>query len=515
MDQRETRKLKLKTRIARKEGAPILEWRKEGLTKDEKYSSSAYNIILDADVDIGGEQYLTLERSIQEKGAEIIEKHSNLFQDSIIVNIPSNGSIVEEIHRLDGVDIIVSRAKPKALISIDGVDDVALIISNNACSGAQAEKQAAIIDVINGDKSTMSGNNGGNVNVIIWDFFPDNLGSLYEEELLNRPGGELVMIDGYKEKGDMHGGAVASTCCGKRVGLATGANLILLQLTDDIGADLSVIESICETSSKPVVVNMSFALQWKNAASPAMQSAIRSSIHDLDDILDEMKQRHPQLLFVVSGGNESLNPCETTAPVSFGSGDNACTDCYFWPQSRLGEAYSASDVPFLLIGASKVFEGAPQQQQAYYSNFGGCMHTFTHGSTICAFNSNSGGYVGIDGTSFSAPIFSSLAALRWSQRPDDTADDVTSYLLSNSPDGVELTSEAITDGTTNKFSHVVTAMKSGGAAPTVYDGGNGILVDRSNLSNEEEGDIPVYIWVILAAVVLLFIGGGVYLSKRK
>jgi subtilisin family serine protease len=512
---RETRKLKLRTRVAKKSGAaPILSWRKQGLADNEKYSSSTFNIILDPEIEVGSAEYLDLERKIQEAGATIIEKHSNLFQDSIVVVIPTGDGVALAIERMEGVDIMVLRAKPKALITIDGVDDVALITTGNACSAAQASNQATIIDVINGAKDTMTGNNGGNVNVIVWDFFPTDMTDLNQDELLDRPGGGIVIIDGNKKKGDIHGGAVASTCCGKNVGLASGANLVLLQLTDDIGADLSVIESIAQTSSKPVVVNMSFALQWEDVNTGALQTAVKNSIRDLDDILEDMKQRNPQLLFVVAGGNESLNPCETTSPVSFGSGEGACTDCYFWPQSRLGEPYTPTDVPFVLIGASRVFEGAPQQRQASYTNWGGCMHTFTHGSTVCAFYSDSGGYIGIDGTSFSAPIFSSLAALRWSQRPNDSAADITSYLLSNSPDTVDLQAQAISDGTVGKFSQVAEAMKTGGAEPTPYDGGTGDLVGKDVIP-VDGGNISVYIWAALGALVFLLLAGWAYMQRRK
>ena len=290
--------------------------------------------------------------------------------------------------------------------------------------------------------------------------------------------------------------------------------LVLLQITDDIGNDLSIIESIAQNSSKPVVVNMSFALTWQGVSSAGLQSAVREDIRDLDDILTAMKQRNPQLLFVVAGGNESLNPCETTGPVSYGSGEFACTDCYFWPQSRLGEPYTTSDVPFVLVGASQVFSSDPQQRQASYSNFGGCMHTFTHGSVICAFNSGTGGFIGINGTSFSAPIFSSLAALRFSQRPNDTADDVTSFLLSNSPDTVDLTAQAASASTTSKFSHVVTAMKSGGADPTPYDGGTGELIG-ANVNAISEGNAVLYIWAVLAGIVVILVGGWVIFQRRK
>ena len=220
---RETRRLKLKTRIDKKEGGPILSWRKQDLSETQKYGANAYNIILDPDIDVGTEKYLDLERRIQMEGAEIIEKHSNLFRDSIVVDVQDEDKVLL-ISRLDGVDIMTKRAKPRSLITIDGVDDVALIGTGNACSQSQASKQAAIIDVINGAKSTMEGNNGGNVNVIVWDFFPVNPKDLEEEELLNRPGGGIVLIDSAKSEDDIHGGAVASTCCGKNVGLANGSN---------------------------------------------------------------------------------------------------------------------------------------------------------------------------------------------------------------------------------------------------------------------------------------------------
>ena len=500
------RKSLLKTRVARKKNAPIRTWEKTGLRFSDRYGENIFIVIIDKDIDMESKEYAEVERAIQKAGAEIIEKSSDKFRDSVVVRT----SDPLALQSVKGVDIVTRRPKAKALI--DGVDDVIFPTTGGSCSVSQASKQAAIVDVANGRRDVIQ-NNGGNVIVVVWDFFPKDVADLSRDELVDRPGGGVFFVDSPKDAGDTHGGAVASTCCGKNVGLASGASVILLQLSNNVTNDLSVIDSICDShTDKPVVVNMSFAFIWSNQSSGAAQAATRQSIRDLDDILEEMKQRHPRLLFVVAGGNESLNPCDTTGGVTYGSGDNRCTDCYFWPQSRIGEAYSTTDVPFVLVGASAVYDDTPQQRIASYSNFGACMHTYTHGSVVCALNSDSGEYIGINGTSFSAPVFTSLAAMRWSQSPDSTADDVVAFLMANTEDTLDLSAAAESAGTIARFSSAVESLKTGGAEPTPLEGDIGGIMIGTRLASPTTVSLTNILFVL---ALLLVVFGGLYFARSR
>ena len=508
---RQQRKMKLRTRIERKSGAPILRWRAKDLTPDQKYSDTTFSVVMDPAIEADSETYADVERQIVALGAKIIEKSSNQFQDSLVIKAPKDKAAA--VSALEHVDLVVPRAKPKALITVDGVSDVALVPPGNSCSAAQTDKQAAIIDTLNGPKTGLQ-NRGGGVNVIVWDFIPPSSNMKGMAEFTDRPGGGAVVIRDEQGLEDWHGAAVASTCCGKYAGLATKATLIMLQLSDDITADLSVIDTICTNSSKPTIVNMSFALEYQSVNTAPDQAAVRDSIRALDDMLEDLKGRHNQLMFVVAGGNESLNPCDTTDPVSYGSGPNSCSNCYFWPQSRLGEPYDHTDVPFLLIGATEVFENAPHQRIASFSNFGACMHTFAHGEPVCAAYTDSGGFISTTGTSFSAPLFASLAAMRWSQRLSDSADDVTSYLISNAAATVDLSPEAVTANTNTNFSEVTSAMKTGGAEANPYDGGVGTLVGKDVVPVDDPVSSSVWIAVLGAVLAILIIGGYIYSRRR-
>jgi subtilisin family serine protease len=514
------RKLKLRTRVENKADAANLSWRAKGVTEKQAYASDVYVITLEPEYEITGDDYPRLEADIQRAGAKIIEKHSNKFEDTIVVEFePKNGTF-SKIKALDGIDIISPRPKPRSLFNstVDGVEGVAYVPSGIACTLAEAKKQANIIDTINGPKSDVV-NNGGGTTIIVWDFIPFDVTELQRTELVDRPGGALILFDAEDASRDMHGAAVASTAGGKEVGLASGASLLLMGLTRSISNDLSQIDSICTTTDQPVIVNMSFALEYRNSSTSDRREEAISGMASLTAILEDMTERHPKLLFVVAGGNESLNPCDTPDPVNFGSGENACVDCYMWPQSRLGNPYSTTDLPFLLVGASEYTSTGPNQKISAYSNFGACMHIFGHGTDMCAFNADTGGYTSISGTSFSAPLVSSLAALRFSNTPDATADDVVAYLMSNATDTMTQSGPSQAANTTNKFAETTPAMHEAGASPTAYDGGGGVSISGSLLpmNTDDEASSPKTSLIVAAllAIALLFALGFYFVRSGR
>ena len=144
--------------------------------------------------------------------------------------------------------------------------------------------------------------------------------------------------------------------------------------------------------------------------------------------------------------------------------DGECEDCYFWPQSRRG---SYSDVPFVTVGATY----APDRTRASYSNYGACVNVFANGSVVCALDvdkSTGAWWIGINGTSFSTPLFASILALQYSQSLDSTGDEIVAKVLADATTDITLD-----DGNTYKYALVTSDMRAAGADVSAYDGGLG------------------------------------------
>lgn len=453
---------KLKSRLAKRGNSPILKWIAPKLKKSQAFSTSVYVVQLSADAEIGTPKYDRVEEQLSEKGARIIEKHSNRFEDTLIVDTDNNGiGNIELLRSIDGVDIVYPRPIPKALgvtkqlkNGLTGnINDV-----GDACSKSETRNQVSILDHITAPFANIK-NRGEGVHIVVWDFLPkDRKKFAQNPDMLNRAGGPPTIYDDETASEDMHGGAVCSTCCGSGVGLAPASKLSIIGLTSSVTGDLSIIDEICkDANGGAVIVNMSFALEFQNVKEQDIPDA-KKSMDTLTAAMDTLKAMHPKLVFVVAAGNESLNPCDTKGPVSF----SGCKDCLMWPQSRYGEAYGWKDVPFVLVGATDAAKNQGGNREiASFSNFGKCVHVFAHGSPVCSLDTSKGGdYVAIAGTSFSSPLFASMLALYFSAKPDSTADQAVGYMIENAEKGtIKFTRDS--QDSLNRFAIVPTELNAG------------------------------------------------------
>ena len=322
-----------------------------------------------------------------------------------------------------------------------------------ACTAAQTNTQASKVDTIQGSPGSVE-NNGGGVAVIVWDFVPSRLSKLAGvSEFEDRAAGPMLVFDNDSGAIDKHGSVVASVCCGKSGGLATGSNLALLGLTDSIELDLAEIDEAADSLDIPIVVNMSFGLTWSGVREDEVGD-VHNSLRYYNDIVEAMKSRHPQLSFIAAAGNESIDPCTTLTTLDWYD----CTDCISWPQFTLGE-----ETPVALIGSTEVAPESGERsvrEYATYSNYGVCIDAWSHGGAMCGWDVDAEGFRGTEGTSFASPLFASLVALGYSKYPDKTDEEVMDLVRGAMVSNVT----GAPSGSPTTFAVVPEAFKTGGSA---------------------------------------------------
>ncbi len=374
-------------------------------------SKNAFIVSLNPDVDPDTEAYKRVLKRIQKLGMKVLQGSTNRFMDTMIIQAKSFERAVR-LSEMDEVDSVTTRpriVKRSTFAKIHNTE--AFFPSLGAeCTAEDTKNQAAKIDTIRGPASSVT-NTGRGSTIVVWDFAPESSSDLNVREFDDRPGGSITL---YESRGssaiDPHGAMVSSACCGVEAGLSTGSNLALIGLSDTITNDLAIIDDICESTGKPVIVNMSFGLNWYDIPQSGINDVI-AAIEDFNAILEDMRDRHPQLIFVAAAGNESVNMCESRVPISY----ETCEGCMTWPQFTLGGPYGTDDVPFVQVGATKARSTEPRRPIAPYSNFGGCVHIFGHGGNFCVWDTSRDSYTAVQGTSFSAPLFSSMCALAFSK----------------------------------------------------------------------------------------------------
>ena len=489
---------RIRGRLGKRGNSPILKWIAPKLKKSQAFSKSVYVVQLSSDAEIGTPKYDRVEEQLVEKGARIIEKHSNRFEDTLVVDADNNGlGNIELLRSIDGVDIVYPRPIPKA-VNIEkklrnglsgAVNDI-----GDACSKTETRNQASVLDSITAPFASIK-NRGEGVHIVVWDFLPkDRTKFAQNPDMLNRAGGPPTIYDDDTASEDMHGGAVCSTCCGAGVGLAPASKLSIIGLTSSVTGDLSIIDEICKNANGgAVIVNMSFALEFQNVREEDIPDA-KKSMAMLTASMATLKTMHPRLVFVVAAGNESLNPCDTTAPVSF----NGCNDCLMWPQSRFGEAYGWKDLPFVLVGATDAAKNQDGGRQiASFSNFGKCVHVYAHGSPVCSLDtSKDGKYVAIAGTSFSSPLFASMLALYFSAKPGSDAKQAVAYMIENAEKNtIRFTKDS--EDSLNRFAIVPKELNAGPIAKSPV---TSFLEDGA-----AKGNIHIVMTILLIAFGVFFV----------
>lgn len=433
------RQLSLVKRIEKKSNAPIKEWINKDISAKRAYSQEAFLVILEPEFEIESDEYAALEVKINSLGYEIIEKHSNKFADSIVVHVGASGKSAYDLKSLEGVAIVTNRPKPRSLASerfeFRGLKDSFLTDINGACSFLEASRQVSQLDTTNMDPEQRV-NKGAGAIIVVWDFVPEKETVYKENEDFTKRKGSLSLVSDETVARDDHGGMASSICCGAASGLASDSNLVVVGLSREITSDLQVIDNLCtENPQKAVIVNMSFSSEFGPVKSEAEIDEVKASIAQLDLFMQNLKDKHPKLVFVVAAGNENLNVCEATGPVSYPFGNETRSDVLMWPQSRFNTNKDLFGSPYLFVGATEVKKDTEEgkREVSSYSNFGNCVHIYAVGGPICGVSASRGTFEAGQGTSFASPIVTSVLAViavsdpngdakKWVQKLIDTAD---------------------------------------------------------------------------------------------
>lgn len=422
------------------------------------------------------------------------------------------------IHTKNKADLAFADAQPDVLAVVPLPKRVPLVVSgeirgeqanfynvNEICSTSQVLRHGGKVDVIGGPSIQPD---GSGVLIIVWDFVPSSASPLNTAEFTDRPGGGITFYPNSTDAIDPHGTNCASVAAGKLAGIATGAQLALLGLGDNIINDLAVIQQVANAFGGPTIVNMSFALEWGGVSSQD-KSSIFQYMDYLNSLMDSIITSNPQIVFLVAAGNESVNMCDTTEPLTFNTGSKYYDRMIAWPQFARGK----EQLPFYQVGATVSRPTPPLREAAIYSNFGKCVDFYTHGGALCSWDYTTGTYRAIQGTSFSTPMVAGVMAVLFSQDLSQTRETVEARMLQFSEESV--TGQPSLD-TTSTFIRLPNNLDSPeSSAPPLVDlpefediQGNPVDVDKGTGSpfNDADGEYTyVYVWGLLIGLLLVLL----------
>jgi hypothetical protein len=509
-------------------GSTKKEWKKAKPAPAYEAPEWRYRMVLNPDVDVDSPAWEELEARLEAIGLgehgdalngtfDIVRKVQSRFADVVYFDTRDTDAALalSDWPEIDSVSRVPRlERKGAAVVPLGMTRNLWGVQSRfsdvgEACSASQTYSQATKVDTVQGAADVE--NIGGGVAVIVWDFLPAKASSLVGvPEFDDRAGGSVLVFDNGSDSVDNHGTTVASTCCGSKGGLATGSNLAMLGITDDIEADLAEIDEAVESLDVPVVVNMSFGLTWENLTSERATEGVRLSIRYLNDIVTGMKRRHPQLTFVAAAGNESVNPCDTTVAIDW----DGCRNCLSWPQFAFG-----AENPILMIGATAVYptnadDGRALREYAPYSNFGSCIDAWSHGGAMCGWDIGAKGYRATQGTSFASPLFSSMVALGYSKYPGRNSDEIVDLVKGSMTTSLL---QGIPAGSGGAFAVLPEDFKTGGSAAVTNPSWNIDVINPADVPDPPSSDgFPIWIiLVIVAVIVVIIIGAYVYMKSRK
>ena len=268
------------------------------------------------------------------------------------------------------------------------------------------------------------------------------------------------------------------------------------------------------------MVNMSFALEWDNVEDQDTKTSIFNFMDYLNSLMTAITNRNPRIMFLVAAGNESVNMCDTTEPLTFDAGNRFYNKVIAWPQFARGR-----DTPFYQIGATRVRPTPPLREAAAYSNFGDCIDFYTHGGAICAWNTDTSRYSAIQGTSFSTPMVAGVASVLFSQDLQQTSSSIEGRLR-------EFASNTVTGQPSLDTTDLFVELPSTLSAPTdtappikplpdIDDiMGEASQIDtvsgNSPFYDEEKEKLPSYVWGILIGSLVVILLAALYeLFKKK
>lgn len=191
-----------------------------------------------------------------------------------------------------------------------------------------------------------------------------------------------------------HGTGVASVAGGRSFGVAKRATLRGIRIAGCSGGTLSswmvtAINYVQSNHIKPAVANISYEMPSQSEKN-AVQQAVNAGV-----------------IVVLAAGNHSTN---------------ACTD------------KPATGVPDVLVAAA-LDSTSPQDRRASFSNFGACVDVFAPGVGIpMAWAGSDNDQQAFNGTSFSAPLTTGVAALYLQRFPNDPPSTVSQVVAGSAID---------------------------------------------------------------------------------
>lgn len=462
-------------------------------------------IVLQPNVMVGSDEYKKVENALLATGITITSVSSSTFASTITVSTPINA---EQAFALVPDAFTVAKrpkAKPKSVTTNLFNVNTYFPDINSTCPSNKVPFQATLVDQLKGRMQPM--NKGAAVMIIIWDFIPENIQAAGNDEFATRPGGPLILYKNGGANVDSHGLFAASVAAGMKAGICVDSTLLLLGVNDPID-DLAIIEKLARDYDGPVVVNFSVAMEFDKLVNTTEINEVRQQCALYDAIVEKIKKDNPQIMFVCAAGNENTNLCSPSGPTT----SESCENCISWPQNRFG---ATSTGPMLQIAATKV---APNgvRQKALYSNFGSCIDFFYHGGAVCGFNSDTNLYSAWQGTSFAAPIVTSILAAIASMDPENITREAAIATLRNSSE--ELVS-GVDIETTKRFTFVPDTV--------ILDKGNGkiknyippkeadiinVVVENTNSRTNLSDGLKIFIFSLLVLSVLIFL---IYIANES
>lgn len=406
---------------------------------------------------------------------------------TLMVDVLSRDLLEDAIKDMNYVDFFVEIKGYKCDLSYRGVDDVFVANSTNPfelCSVKNTVLDVTRIDVTLGDPQVQT-NRGSGVDVLVIDSPVPKKSDFDADEFSKRQGGGVNLIDPVASVdsggNNYHAIAVMSTLAGWKAGPAAAAKLYFFPGKLDLLALLEDALEPFESSTRPLVVNWSGAVQF---ASFSPESYINAA----NQIVSNFLASKPNTVFIASAGNDNVNVCNNSALNLPG-----CPICYLYPTSTLGK--DPATLPWKLVAATEITSSL-RHKWASYSNYGSCVLYNQDGSYPCAFDNydNSFGYNTVSGTSFSAPRVAAIAACAYAKSPG-----LDGKMLMDKLDFNKITvSENPGDGTAARYVTLPESLLFGDDEPVFW-----------------KDPVPVWMIVVYSLAGILVLGLIIEFTRRQ
>lgn len=440
------------------------------------------------------------------KDTKVLAKSLSRTKESIFIHTKNKDDLKKA---RDAGDLVVRtpKAVPLALSQAEIDGKTAYFPQfGQVCTPEETFDQASKIDAL-GDSSIVA--TGAGTLIIVWDFIPTENSQAKVPEFDERPGGGLTIYRNGSSAVANHGVQVASIAGGKFAGPATGANMALLGLGKNVLFDLDVITELAEFYKGPVIVNMSFALEWSKVSDSEVQD-INDFMDLANSVMKEITENYP-VLFFVAAGNESFNLCKSSKPLSWNTGTKFYDRVMAWPQFARNK-----ETPFTQVGATTVTDGQGRPL-AIYSNYGDCVSIYSHGGVVCGWDTDQGVFSPTQGTSFASPLVAGAAAALFSEDLSQDGKTIISILNKNATDTVS----DLPSGSINKFMQLPQLDPTPGGTPISLPAEKDLIgsasdpTGASGLKSEESFENWGPIIAIVVSLVLIFALGYIAIRKSK